>query len=131
MKLESREEKNDHLHHKRTFFLIENIDRNRPNKSKTKTVPCNVLSRQKKCFCQVCVDNTADGIQCENSGLVDQWTSQELQHTAVGNDVRRTRGRGRNARTRVARTRRGDIDVRNRGESTQEVITSDPAFLFT
>lgn len=92
---------------------------------------CNVLSRQKKCFCQVCVDNTADGIQCENSGLVDQWTSQELQHTAVGNDVRRTRGRGRNARTRVARTRRGDIDVRNRGESTQEVITSDPAFLFT
>lgn len=51
-KLESTEEKTDHLHHKRTFFLIENIDRNRPDRSKTKTVPglenCNVLSRQKK-----------------------------------------------------------------------------------
>uniref|UniRef100_A0A8W8NTU4 Uncharacterized protein n=1 Tax=Magallana gigas TaxID=29159 RepID=A0A8W8NTU4_MAGGI len=54
-KLESTEEKTDHLHHKRTFFLIENIDRNRPDRSKTKTVPgtrklqcIKLLSRQKK-----------------------------------------------------------------------------------
>lgn len=84
-KLESTEEKTDHLHHIRTFFLIENIDRNRPDRSKTKTVPgtrklqCiksteekySLLTRNLSCFCQVCVDNTADGIQCENSELVD------------------------------------------------------------
>lgn len=128
-KLESTEEKTDHLHHKRTFFLIENIDRNRPDRSKTKTVPgtrklqCiksteekySLLTRNLSCFCQVCVDNTADEIQCENSELVDQWTSQELHHTAVGNDVRQTRGRGRNAGTRGARARRGDRGLRNRG----------------
>lgn len=104
-KLESTEEKTDHLHHKRTFFLIENIDR--PGRSKTKTVPgtrklqCiksteekySLLTRNLSCFCLVCVDNTVDGIQCENSELVDQWTSQELHHTAVGNDVCRTRRR--------------------------------------
>lgn len=46
---------------------------------------------------------------------MDQWTSQELHHTAVGNEVCQTRGRGRNAGTRGARARRGDRDVRNRG----------------
>lgn len=95
-KLESTEEKTDHLHHKRTFFLIENIDRNRPDRSKTKTIPgtrklqCiksteekySLLTRNLSCFCQVCVDNTADEIQCENSAL-NLWISGLLRNYTI------------------------------------------------
>ncbi|XP_062571004.1 uncharacterized protein LOC134233020 [Saccostrea cucullata] len=127
-KLETTDEKNDHIHHKRTFFLIRNINRNRPNRSKTKTVhgtrklQCvksteekySLLTRNLSCFCKVCVgDEGEDAVQCENSEVVDQWTVQDLKHTVPGVDARQTRGRGRE---RGARTRGGGRGIRTRGE---------------
>lgn len=94
----------DEEHSKRTFFYVDEINRNRPDRSNSKTIigtrklQCVKTVEQKKiatrnlsCFCGGCVVGQYD--ECSNSEYVQEWTTRALEAT-------QERGNGRGVRMR-------------------------------
>ncbi|XP_033730626.1 uncharacterized protein LOC117320042 [Pecten maximus] len=95
----------DEEHSKRTFFYVDQINRNRPDRSNSKTIigtrklQCVKTVEQKKiatrnlsCFCGGCVVGQYE--KCSNSEYVQEWTTQALEATQEMGNGRGVRMRG-------------------------------------
>ncbi|CAG2188300.1 unnamed protein product [Mytilus edulis] len=93
----------DHIHYKRSLFLVENVQRDRPNRIIAKTLvgtrklqcvrtvtPMTIETRNVTCFCQGC---TSLNGECGNSDYVEKWEEQHLDGRNQGQG-RRGRGQG-------------------------------------
>jgi hypothetical protein len=111
----------EHLHYKRSFFLVEDIQHDRPIRSCVKTIkgtrkmhcvrtlaPFSFESRNLTCFCSTCI-NPGTG-ECENASYVENWTIHDLQQ----NDRRVAENGGRGGRTAVNGRRGGRTAVNGR-----------------
>ncbi|KAJ8319717.1 hypothetical protein KUTeg_002728 [Tegillarca granosa] len=127
-----------HVHYKRTFYLVENINRQRPDRTNSKAIVgtrklhCvksvgyngfgnTIYTRSLSCFCEQCL-NESEG--CINKEYVCDWTLKSLQSVTslrqqhASARIVLNRGRGR----RGARTRGGHNRPKTRGGQNGQCI---------
>lgn len=115
---DSKEE--DHLHYKRSFFLVNDIQHDRPDRTNSDTVSgtrkmmcvrstakhLELESRNLSCFCDACL--SGDESKCTNTKYVEGWTLRKMtvkQNLRGKKNIQKSRGNNKGKRQTRSKTR--------------------------